>query len=33
VNYVAVANFTTNVANVNGSFCGQTIQVTGPLTG
>ena len=33
VNYVANANYTTNVVTVNGNFCGQTIQVTGPLTG
>ncbi|MFN2564085.1 MAG: hypothetical protein ABR499_03630 [Gemmatimonadaceae bacterium] len=32
VNYTASANYTTNVAVVNGSFCGSTIQFTGPLT-
>jgi hypothetical protein len=32
VNYNATANYTTNVATVNGNFCGTTIQVTGPLT-
>ena len=32
VSYVASANYTTNVATVNGNFCGQTIQVTAPLT-
>jgi hypothetical protein len=32
VNYNATANYTTNVAAVNGNFCGTTIQVTGPLT-
>jgi hypothetical protein len=33
VNYLAKANYTTNIATVNGSFCGQTIQITAPLTG
>jgi hypothetical protein len=32
INYSASANYTTNVATVNGNFCGSTIQVTGPLT-
>jgi hypothetical protein len=32
VNYNATANYTTNVATVNGNFCGSTIQFTGPLT-
>lgn len=32
VSYNASANYTTNVATVNGNFCGATIQVTGPLT-
>jgi hypothetical protein len=32
VNYSATANYTTNVATVNGNFCGSTIQFTGPLT-
>jgi hypothetical protein len=32
VNYSASANYTTNVATVNGNFCGATIQVSGPLT-
>jgi hypothetical protein len=31
VNYAANADYTTNVATVNGNFCGQTIQVTAPL--
>jgi hypothetical protein len=33
VNYTATANYTTNVGTVNGTFCGTSIQVTGPLTG
>lgn len=32
VNYSATANYTTNVATVNGNFCGSTIQISGPLT-
>jgi len=32
VNYTASANYTSNVATVNGNFCGSTIQFTGPLT-
>ena len=32
VDYDATANYTTNVATVNGNFCGSTIQVSGPLT-
>lgn len=32
VNYNATANYTSNVATVNGNFCGSTIQFTGPLT-
>jgi hypothetical protein len=32
VNYNATANYETNVATVNGNFCGSTIQFTGPLT-
>jgi hypothetical protein len=33
VKYTATANYTTNVATVDGNFCGSTIQVTGPITG
>lgn len=32
VDYTAKANYTTNVADVNGNVCGATIQFTGPLT-
>jgi hypothetical protein len=32
LNYTAVANYTTNRATVNGSFCGATISVDAPLT-
>jgi hypothetical protein len=32
VSYVSKANYTTHVATVNGNFCGQTIEVTAPLT-
>jgi hypothetical protein len=32
VSYRASANYTTNVAVVNGNFCGTTINVTGPVT-
>jgi hypothetical protein len=32
VAYTAKANYTTNVADVTGNFCGASIQFTGPLT-
>jgi hypothetical protein len=32
VNYSATANYESNLATVNGNFCGSTIQVSGPLT-
>jgi hypothetical protein len=32
VSYLAKANYTTNIATVNGSFCGQTVELTAPLT-
>jgi hypothetical protein len=32
VDYTAEANYLTNVADVNGNFCGATIRFTGPLT-
>lgn len=32
VNYTAAADYTNNVATVNGSFCGSTITVTAPIT-
>jgi hypothetical protein len=32
IDFASSANYTTDVATVNGSFCGSTIQFTGPLT-
>jgi hypothetical protein len=32
IDFASSANYTTRVATVNGSFCGSTIQFTGPLT-